>query len=82
MIPKRGRNPKECERLAGDSPRGPFRSLRSFQPQNVRLNKTGGWQEFRFLLVIPIHLKTRPRSTYEDAVWIDPHEFRLFGRIH
>ncbi|NLI82243.1 MAG: VWA domain-containing protein, partial [Deltaproteobacteria bacterium] len=32
--------------VSSDSPTGPFRSVGVFQPQNVRIHKTGGWQEF------------------------------------
>jgi len=81
LIPKSGRNPKEFELFAGDSPTGPFRSLGTFQPQNVRVMKTAGWQEFKFPPVTAKYLKVKLRSNYEDVVWIDLYEFRLFGQV-
>jgi len=42
------RNINSLEILVSDSPSGPFESVGVFQPQNMRIHKTGGWQEFRF----------------------------------
>jgi hypothetical protein len=81
LIPKSGRNPKEFELFVGDSPTGPFRSLGTFQPQNVRMMKTAGWQEFKFPPVTAKYLKVKLRSNFEDVVWIDLYEFRLLGQL-
>lgn len=82
LIPKSGRNPKEFELLAGnESPTGAFRSIATFHPQNVRMMKTGGWQEFRFPPVTAKYLKVKLRSNYEDVVWLDLYEFRLLGQL-
>ncbi len=81
LIPKSGRNPKEFELFVGDSPRGPFRSLGTFQPQNLRVMKTGGWQEFKFPPATAKYLKVKLRSNYEDVVWVDLYEFRLSGQL-
>ena len=81
LIPKSGRNPKEFELFVGDSPTGPFRSLGTFQPQNVRMMKTAGWQEFKFSPVTAKSLKVKLRSNFEDVVWIDVYEFRLLGQL-
>jgi hypothetical protein len=81
LIPRSGRNPKQFELFVADSPTGPFRSLGTFQPQNVRLMKTAGWQEFKFPPVTAKYLKVKLRSNYEDVVWIDLFEFRLSGQL-
>lgn len=82
LIPRSGRNPREFELLAADSTAGPFRSIGKFQPQNVRLIKTSGWQEFKFPPATAKYLKVRLLSNYEaDMVWIDLFEFRLFGEF-
>ena len=82
LIPKSGRNPKQFELLVADeSPTAPFRSIGIFQPQNLRVMKTDGWQEFRFPAMTAKYLKVKLRSNYEDVVWIDLYEFRLFGRL-
>lgn len=80
LIPKSGRNPKEFELLAGESPAGPFRSMGKFQTQNVRLMKTGGWQEFIFPPVTATYFKVKLLSNHADVVWIHLYELRLFGQ--
>lgn len=81
LIPKSGRNPKEFELFVADqSPNGPFRSIGTFQPQNVRMMQTGGWQDFAFPPVTAKYLKVGLRSNYEDVVWLDLYEFRLRGQ--
>lgn len=83
LIPKSGRNPKAFELfVASESPAGPFRSIGTFEPQNVRMMKTNGWQDFSFAPVTAKYLKVKLRSNYEDVVWIDVYEFRLSGTLH
>ena len=80
QIPTRGRNPKEFELLVGDeSPTGAFRSLGTFHPENNKVFKTDGWQEFHFPTVTARYLKVRLISNFEDAVWIELVEFRVMS---
>ncbi len=82
LIPRSGRNPKEFELLAGDeSPTGAFRTIGTFNPQDARMFKTNGWQEFTFPPVTARYLKVRLRANYEDTAWIELYEFRLTGRL-
>ena len=82
LIPRTGRNPKEFELFAGDeSPTGAFRAIGTFHPQDARVFKTNGWQDFTFPPVTARYLKVRLRSNYEDTVWIELYEFRLTGRL-
>jgi hypothetical protein len=82
LIPRSGRNPKEFELLAGDeSPTGAFRTIGTFNPQDARVFKTNGWQEFTFPPVTARYLKVRLRANYEDTVWIELYEFKLTGRL-
>jgi len=69
LIPTSGRNPKEFELLVGDqSTTGTFRSLGTFHPENNKVFKTEGWQEFRFPAVTARYLKVRLISNFEDVV--------------
>ena len=78
LIVKTGRNPKEFELLVGDeSTTGAFRSIGTFHPENAKVFKTGGWQDFSFPEVTARYLKVRMRSNHEDVVWIAVYEFRL-----
>ncbi len=61
------RNIKSLEVLTADSPTGPFTSVGTFQPQNVRIHKTGGWQEFKFAPVTARYVKLR--ATSEQGAW-------------
>ena len=80
LIPTRGRNPKEFELLVGDqSPTGAFRSIGTFHPENNKVFKTDGWQEFRFPAVTAPYLKVRLISNFEDVVWIQLVEFRVMS---
>jgi len=80
LINNSGRNPKELELLVGDdSPTGTFRSIGVFHPENIKLFKTGGWQDFRFPPVKARYLKVRFNSNFEDVVWIHLVELRLLG---
>jgi len=80
LIPTRGRNPKEFELLVGDeSPTGAFRSIGTFHPENNKVFKTDGWQEFHFSAVTARYLKVRLISNFEDAVWIELVEFRVMS---
>ena len=80
LINSSGRNPKELELMVGDdSPTGTFRSIGVFYPENVKLFKTDGWQDFRFPPVTARYLKVRVKSNFEDVVWIHLVEFRLLS---
>ena len=80
LIPSSGRNPKEFELLAGDeSPTGAFRRIGTFHPENNRVFKRDGWQEFRFPPVTARYLKVRLISNFEEVVWIQLVEFRLMS---
>jgi VWFA-related protein len=48
--------------VSADSPSGPFESVGTFQPQNVRIHKTGGWQEFTFAPVTARYVKLKATS--------------------
>jgi hypothetical protein len=80
LIPARGRNPREFELLAGDeSPTGAFRPIGTFHPENNKVFKTDGWQEFRFPAVTARYLKVRLISNFEDVVWIELVEFKVMS---
>ncbi len=81
LIPRTGRNPKEFELLVSDeSANGAYRSIGTFHPQNVRVMKTGGWQDFAFAPVTAKYLKVKLRSNFEEVVWLEVYEFRVGGR--
>jgi hypothetical protein len=80
LIPTRGRNPKEFELLVGDeSPTGAFRSIGIFHPENNKVFKTDGWQEFRFPAVTARYVKVRLVSSFDESVWIELVEFRVMS---
>ncbi|MEP6610006.1 MAG: hypothetical protein ABJA83_15225 [Burkholderiaceae bacterium] len=81
LIPRTGRNPKEFELLVSDeSPSGPYRTIGTFHPQNVRVMKTGGWQDFTFEPITAKYLKVKLRSNFEEVVWLEVYEFRVSGQ--
>jgi Ca-activated chloride channel family protein len=60
-------NIKSLELLvSNDSPTGPFKSVGTFEPLNIRMHKTGGWQEFKFAPVTAKYLICK-MTTYDTA---------------
>src|SRR2546428_6400988 len=86
LIPDGGENVKELELFIGDSLNGPFRLVGRFQPQNLRLFRTGGYQDFTFPPVTARYVKVKLVSGYGASG--DPsrtrmklHELRLIGQL-
>jgi len=72
-------NIKEFELLVGDgSPTGPFRSVGTFQTQNVRIFKNP-YQEFKFSAVTAKYVKFKLISTHGGA-HPGVYEFQLWGK--
>ena len=64
-----GTNIKTVELLvASDSPTGPFKSAGKVETQNIRMAKTGGWQEFRFAPVTAKYIKCK--MTAHESTWV------------
>jgi hypothetical protein len=84
LIPKSGRVPKRFElSVSNEALTGPFRSIGTFEPKNIRLMQSEGWQVFQFPSVTAKYLKVKLLASYEaDVVWIDLYEFRLFEQNH
>ncbi len=79
-------NIKSLEILVGDSPSGPFESVGTFQPQNVRLHKTGGWQEFTFSPVTARYVKLKATSEQVSYFRVDKvagggKSLQLLGKV-
>ena len=86
LIPDGGENVKELELLVSDSLNGPFRSVGRFQPQNLRLFRTGGYQDFTFAPITARYVKVKLVAGYGASG--DPshtrmklHELRLIGQL-
>jgi len=76
-------NLKEFELLVGDeSATGKFSSIGKFQLQNVKVLKTGGYQEFKFPAVTAKYFKVTLVSTQGGSRWVYLYEFRLLGAVH
>ncbi len=54
--------------VSADSPTGPFTSAGKVETQNIRMAKTGGWQEFKFTPVTAKYLKCK--MTAHDSSWV------------
>ncbi len=79
-------NIKSLELLTGDSPTGPFQSVGTFQPENVRLHKSGGWQEFRFAPVTARYVKLKATSVQSAYFRVDKLEggvksLQILGKV-
>jgi hypothetical protein len=62
-------NIKSVELLvASDSPTGSFKSACKVETQNIRMGKTGGWQEFKFAPVTAKYLKCK--MTAHGGGWV------------
>ena len=75
-------NLKDFELLVSDKPDGDFRSIGKFQTRNLRLMKSGGWQEFKFPAVTAKYVTFRALSRvdgYGGGLII--YEIRLFGQL-
>jgi len=82
FIPGKGRNPKDLDLEASDdSSAGPFHLIATFHPQNVRMVRTGGWQDFDFPPVTAKYVKVRLRSNYEDVIWLQLYELQIIGSL-
>ena len=68
----RNTNLKTLELLVGsDSPTGPFTSAGKVETQNIRMAKTGGWQEFKFTPVTAKYLKCKMTGHGASYVYVD-----------
>lgn len=57
--------------VSNDSPTGPFKSAgRTGETQNVRMMKTGGWQEFKFAPITARYLKCKITTHGSSEVYI------------
>jgi hypothetical protein len=54
--------------VSADSPTGPFTSAGKVETQNIRMAKTGGWQEFKFTAVTAKYLKCK--MTAHGSSWL------------
>jgi hypothetical protein len=73
-------NLKDFELLVGDKADGEFRSIGKFQAKNLRLMKTGGWQEFKFPAVTAKYLTVRVLSRVDGyGAGLVVYEIRLLG---